>query len=255
MPMSVKQVVLTIDDSPTEHFLLKCDYLQTHHVPAVFFCIGRQLEAMPDMVTEAIKKGFIIGNHSYTHPHFSDLSLTGAFKEIEKTHILINELYNAADTPRPANWFRFPFGDKGDGCYGKVFANPRRANQDRRQAIQTFLQQLGYTQPDFQSITYPFYRQAGLLTDIDWHWTFDVMEWNLRMLRADFGLNSPEKVLRRLESTCPEDSRGLRTRDKRWIGDPHSGEIILLHDHIETTGLFFAIIDKLLSLPLQFGLP
>lgn len=255
MPMSAKQVVLTIDDSPTEHFMRKCDYLQAHGIPAVFFCIGRQLEAMPDVVITAIKKGFVIGNHSYTHPHFSDLSLAEAFTEIEKTHLLIDELYKAAGTPRPANWFRFPFGDKGDGGYGKVFVHSRRANQVRRKAIQDYLQQLGYTQPGFPGITYPFYHQAGLLTDIDWHWTFDVMEWNLRMQRADFGLNTPEKILRRLESTCPEDSRGLRTRTKRWIGDPHSDEIILLHDHIETTPLFFTIIDKLLSLPLQFSLP
>ena len=59
MSMSVKQAVLTIDDSLTEHFLRKCDYLQRHDIPAVFFCIGRQLEAMPDMVIKAIKGGLL----------------------------------------------------------------------------------------------------------------------------------------------------------------------------------------------------
>ncbi|HWJ26085.1 MAG TPA: polysaccharide deacetylase family protein [Flavisolibacter sp.] len=253
--MSAKRVVLTIDDGPTEHFLRKCDYLQKNNIKAVFFCIGQQLEAMPDMAINAIRNGFIIGNHSYSHPHFSDLSLTDAFKEVEKTHIIIDGLYKAADIPRPVNWFRFPFGDNGDGCYGKVFSRPRRAGKVRRQVIQFCLQQLGYTQPEFHGITYPFYRKASLLTDIDWHWTFDIMEWNLRMPRPDPGFNTSEKILQRLESNRPKDCRGLHSRDKRWIGNPHSEEIILLHDHIETTELFFRIIDKLLSLPLQFGMP
>jgi peptidoglycan/xylan/chitin deacetylase (PgdA/CDA1 family) len=250
-----KRVVLTIDDGPSEHFLPKCHYLHLHHIPAVFFCIGKHMEAAPDQVTEAIKMGFIIANHSYSHPHFSDISIQQAREEIEKTDILINNLYKAAGMPRPVKWFRFPYGDKGDGRHGKVFGKRWRVDNNRKNDIQDFLKQLEYTQPGFSGISYPFYREAGLLADTDWHWTFDVMEWCLTMKKPDFGIDTPEKVMLRLQDTCPGDCRGLRSRAKRWIGNPDSDEIILLHDQSATTYLFYPIIDKLLQLPLQFVLP
>ena len=70
----LKKVYLTIDDSPGTQFTQKVDLLAKHDIPAVFFCIGELMEKYPAAVVDSIHKGFIIANHSYTHPAFSKIS-------------------------------------------------------------------------------------------------------------------------------------------------------------------------------------
>ena len=50
-----------------------------------------------------------------------------------------------------------------------------------------------------------------------------------------------------MDETAPEQGRGLNT--------PGSAELILTHDHPETTTLFFPIIERLLEKGLEFRLP
>src|SRR5262245_50027868 len=111
--MAAKIAYLTIDDSPTKDFIPKLEYLITKRIPAVWFCEGARLEQYPDSVIIAIKAGYIIGNHSYSHPSFSTISLETAFAEIDRTHRIIEDLYARAGVKRPAKFFRFPYGDKG----------------------------------------------------------------------------------------------------------------------------------------------
>ena len=68
----MKAAYLTIDDSPSPDMQSKVDYLHREAIPAVFFCRGDFLEERPAAALDAIRKGFIIANHSYSHPHFSD---------------------------------------------------------------------------------------------------------------------------------------------------------------------------------------
>lgn len=84
-----KIAYLTIDDSPSKDMKSKVDYLLAKSIPAIWFCRGEFMEQHLPHVTYAIENGFIIGNHSYTHPYFSTLSLAQCAQEISKTEQMI----------------------------------------------------------------------------------------------------------------------------------------------------------------------
>ncbi len=249
--MKNKPAYLTIDDSPTSGFRDKMTYLNKKNIPAVFFCIGQLMEQRPNEIIECIQKGFIIANHSYTHPAFSKISLEQAKNEIEKTDEIIESLYQKAKVKRPAKWFRFPYGDKGDLKNGEVFSLWKRGNKKRKNYIQKVLKDLGYTQPAFANVTYNFMRKANLFEDIDWSWTFDVMEWSINQKKPTQGIKDLESVITRLSKQRPSDCRGFLGFEKRWLASP-SAEVILLHDHEATNQSFNTIIDHLLDLNLSF---
>ena len=108
-----KNIYLTIDDSPSIHTHKKVEYLRNHKIPALFFCRGEFIEKHPQEVINIIQNGFLVGNHSYSHPYFSEISLDDCIEEILKTEDLINQVYSAAKITRPAKVIRFPFGDLG----------------------------------------------------------------------------------------------------------------------------------------------
>jgi peptidoglycan/xylan/chitin deacetylase (PgdA/CDA1 family) len=68
------KVALTFDDGPdpaSTPALL--DWLAQHQIPATFFCIGRNVEANPELTARIVTDGHLIGNHSYHHPWFISL--------------------------------------------------------------------------------------------------------------------------------------------------------------------------------------
>lgn len=221
--------------------------LYKKNIPVVWFCIGQLIEARPEPLIEAIHRGFIIANHSYSHPAFSSISIEQSQEEIKRTDDLIDSLYQRAGVPRPAKWFRFPYGDKGDLKKGRVFNHWKRGDQKRKKTIQEQLAQLGYTQPAFEEVTYQFMRKADLYKDLDWAWTFDIMEWALLEKRSTQGLDSIEKIISRMKKNRPKDCRGFLGFEKRWLASP-SAEVILLHDHVETTVYFEQIVEELKEL-------
>jgi len=85
-----KEIYLTIDDSPSSSFRSNLDYLISNEIPAIFFCIGNLMADYWDDIIFAIKQGYLIGNHSYSHPHFSDIPLEDAKREIRQTDKLID---------------------------------------------------------------------------------------------------------------------------------------------------------------------
>lgn len=235
--MVKKVAYLTIDDGPSKDFKEKIDFLLSKNIPAIFFCRGDFLQQTPDAVIYAIERGFIIGNHSYSHRSFSDLTLEQCFEEIQKTDKIIDNLYKKAGVKRPAKFFRFPYGDKG-----------ALKNSEAFEPIQKFLRKLGYTQPKFEKITYKYYRKGGWSDDVDWYWTYDILEYAVfekeNVYHKFFGINSLEKVFERMNEDVPEGYRGLDY--------PKSEEIILLHDHPETIHMFKPIIERLLAKGITF---
>ncbi|MFB6099960.1 MAG: polysaccharide deacetylase family protein [Candidatus Nanohalobium sp.] len=132
----MSKAYLTIDDSPSKVMEAKLDFLDRKGIPAMFFCEGAKLEERPELVKEAIRRGFIIGNHSYSHPKFSEISFEKAKKEIKKTEEIIDDIYDKVDTERPGKFFRFPYGDKG----GEKKKNSRsfsRARDSKNRALKT----------------------------------------------------------------------------------------------------------------------
>ena len=241
--MAHKNAYLTIDDAPSPHMRQKLDFLLSHNIPAIFFCEGRKMEERPEPVIYAIQQGFVIGNHSYNHPHFSAISLEQSWDEIQHTDEIVERLYAQAGIPRPAKYFRFPYGDKGTHWE----QNPTEKTRQHCAAIQQQLRQLGYMQPDFPHITYAYYHDDGFLQDADWYWTFDTLDWSVFSDEPMYGITSLEAVYARIAEDLPEEARGLHF--------PNSEDIVLIHDHEISTDIFYPIVERLVETGLNFKLP
>jgi len=268
--MTTIRAYLTIDDSPSAHMGQKIDFLLSKRIPAIFFCEGYKIEQHPDPVIHAIQNGFVIGNHSYSHSTFSSTSQKESFQEIENTDVLIDEIYQQANVERPAKFFRFPYGDKGGRiqdfnlkpniAYSLYYfqrklhnlrykIRPFSAKPNRSKAIQQYLHELGYTQPVFENIPTE-YRDDGFLNDVDWYWTFNCVE---------FAIYAAKKPPSLYNITGLED---IYAKINKWLSEktvrqncPISEEIILIHDHENSTELFFSIIEHMKEKGIQFTLP
>ena len=108
-----KRIYLTIDDSPSKHTITKVDFLKSHQIPAIFFCRGEYISQFKDHLVYAIQHGFLLGNHSYSHPYFSQISLIECIQEIQITETLLNECYLQAGIKRPCKVIRLPYRDQG----------------------------------------------------------------------------------------------------------------------------------------------
>lgn len=132
----LKTIYLTIDDGPGKH--LESILQNLKNGKATFFLVGRAMENLEgySLVRKALEAGHQLGNHSYSHPFFSRLSLDKAKSEIEKTDLLLEKVYREAGKINP-KLFRFPFGD--NGCMGC-----KRKNEHKRE-INSLLENLGYS--------------------------------------------------------------------------------------------------------------
>ncbi|WP_284140950.1 MULTISPECIES: polysaccharide deacetylase family protein [unclassified Virgibacillus] len=103
-----KIVLLTIDDAPDEHALEMAKTLKKLDANAIFFVNGHFLETneKKEILKEIHDMGFVIGNHTYSHPSLSDID-----EQTQKEEILrVNDMVEAITGERP-KIFRAPFGD------------------------------------------------------------------------------------------------------------------------------------------------
>lgn len=100
-------VALTFDDGPCPiHTPQVLDLLDKAGVKATFFVIGHKAQAHPDIVRDIVKRGHVIGSHSYTHSRaFSLLSKAAVRHDIERSLVCIETITGS----RPA-LFRPPIG-------------------------------------------------------------------------------------------------------------------------------------------------
>lgn len=104
---STKQVALTFDDVPDPRFTPQVlDILKKYKVKATFFIVGKRAEKHPALVKRMVREGHIIGNHSYSHPEFSKLTMNDFRKQILHTGDIIRNL--TGYTPK---MIRPPYGD------------------------------------------------------------------------------------------------------------------------------------------------
>jgi len=251
----MKTVYLTIDDSPTEDFLDKVNYLYDRGIPAVFFCEGQKLLNHQAAVIEAIKKGFVIGNHSMNHDYFSDLTLDQGKASIRVTDQIIDRLYQEAGHVRPGKYFRFPHFDQGGAKSGKAyeekFSQPietwtHHEDASKMQNLQTYLGALGYEQMPVEGLKMDYYHDKDLLNYVDVRCTFDQWEFQLGDPQAPYGLDKEEAILNRLEEDEPYMGRALNRLD--------TSDIILIHDMVHTSHLFYKIIDAYIDKGFTFKL-
>ncbi|RDV14919.1 polysaccharide deacetylase family protein [Pontibacter diazotrophicus] len=246
-PAPLKKLYLTIDDFPTAasedmlHFLLEKD------IRPIIFCIGHTLEKQKKLAVKALSEGFILGNHSYAHQHFSRLSLKDALEDIFKADRILEEIHATAGVAWEKKYFRFPYGDNGDGRLGRIFTrsfNPWK--KLKKKAIQEKLAELGYVTPAIPGILYSYYNQT-LLQEKDMHWTLDVMEWCLKKEEGMFGIQKERDVLQRLFSAKPFDCRGSVPEKQYGLPCSDSNEIVLMHDCENTFDTFKNIVNEILS--------
>lgn len=100
-------VSLTFDDGPVAEKTTRIlDILKEKNVPAAFFCIGKNVDANPELVKRMNAEGHIVGNHSYVHGKlFSLQSAQAMAKEIVQTDAAITNL-----TRKKPMYFRPPYG-------------------------------------------------------------------------------------------------------------------------------------------------
>jgi peptidoglycan/xylan/chitin deacetylase (PgdA/CDA1 family) len=101
-----KKIAITFDDGPNEMTLLVLDVLRQYNSKATFFCIGKNIEAHPDILKKIIDEGHIVGNHSYSHsPFFDFYRKNQVIAEIQQTDALIESVLG-----RKTTLFRPPYG-------------------------------------------------------------------------------------------------------------------------------------------------
>lgn len=101
-----KKITITFDDGPSIFTLEVLELLKKHDVKATFFCIGKNIEAHPEILKQIIADGHLVGNHSYSHSPLFDFYNAATIKEeIEKTDLLLEKY-----TSRKTNFFRPPYG-------------------------------------------------------------------------------------------------------------------------------------------------
>lgn len=224
--------LLTIDDFASRNTPALVDYLTEKGIRPILFGWGEMIEKHYNEALYAVKKGFIVGNHSYSHPHFSELTTQQAIEEVEKCEAVLNKLYCDAGVERTWRPFRFPYGDKGGN------------NKD---ALQQYFREHGFHKVDDRHIPYTWWKESACYKDIDTFWTFDFEEYRLAW-NDGFTYAS---IQAKMQNPAPVQGAALYGENQR--------NILLLHDHAETDavlpGYYRLFIEDMLKNGIVFDEP
>ena len=101
-----KKIAITFDDGPDPRWTPKIlDILKEKKVPATFFVIGVDASQWPGILRREYAEGHEIGNHTYTHPSFDDISKTELHWQLNLTQRLIESTIGVKSI-----FFRPPYG-------------------------------------------------------------------------------------------------------------------------------------------------
>jgi len=100
-----REVALTFDDGPGASTPAVLAILERTRTPATFFLIGNHARAYPQLVAKEAREGFVIGDHTESHPFLSQLSSGAQATEIDSAA----EDIRRAGAPAP-RLFRPPYG-------------------------------------------------------------------------------------------------------------------------------------------------
>ncbi|MCX4834678.1 polysaccharide deacetylase family protein [Streptomyces sp. NBC_00006] len=99
-------VGLTFDDGPSGSTQALLDALKQNGLRATMFNQGQNAAANPSLVRAQVAAGMWVGNHSYTHPHLTQLGQAQVDSEISRTQQAIAN--GGGGQPR---LFRPPYGE------------------------------------------------------------------------------------------------------------------------------------------------
>jgi len=99
-------IAMTFDDGPSEKLTpMLLDMLKQRGIHATFFVVGQNAAQYPDILKRAVAEGHEIGNHSWSHPQLTHLSMDGVDSQVQKT----NDAIRAAIGHNPT-LIRPPYG-------------------------------------------------------------------------------------------------------------------------------------------------
>ncbi|MCR5278009.1 MAG: polysaccharide deacetylase family protein [Lachnospiraceae bacterium] len=226
------KAILTIDDVVTKNTPALVDYLVSRDIRVLMFAQGEYIEKYPENVVYALKHGMTVGNHSYSHPNFAEISFEEGIEEIERTEGLLDDIYKQAGVERKYRPFRFPYGSKGG---------------ENKEKYRHYFKEKGFSKLDDRNISFPWWKEQGLDKDIDTFWTFNFAEYKIR---PDSGFTMDD-VFKRIHDPNPETGGALL--------EEGSNHILLLHDHDETRAMvpdyYKIIIEHVLANGVTFANP
>jgi peptidoglycan/xylan/chitin deacetylase (PgdA/CDA1 family) len=92
-------VALTFDDGPDVNLTPRLlATLEEKGVPATFFVLGYRAAAWPDLVAREYRDGNQVGNHSWDHPHLTNLTTDAALRELTRTDDIIAKITGQSPT-------------------------------------------------------------------------------------------------------------------------------------------------------------
>jgi len=101
-----KKLVISFDDGPDPRWTPKIlDILKEKNATAAFFVIGDEANKRPDILKREFAEGHEIGNHTFTHPKFDEISHTQIRWELNLTQRLIESTLGVKSI-----LFRPPYG-------------------------------------------------------------------------------------------------------------------------------------------------
>jgi len=107
--------------------------LKAGGVPAIGFVNGVGVEKQPETI-QALRDwraaGFLLGSHTWSHPHLSELSLAEFNTELDKNEPMLTTLGGNSDW----RWFRYPFLDEGKDDAQRIAARQILAKHGYRVA-------------------------------------------------------------------------------------------------------------------------
>lgn len=254
----MSDLYLTIDDSPSANFTALCAYLKSKNIPAVFFARGDLLSLYPNETIQAIKDGFVIANHSWSHHHASKLGADMAIKEVLKTQTLIEKLYLAAGVKLPGPYMRFPHMDSGLGgwplppetftsdeqadlrkvygtFYNNTLAEPGDVAVARHNAIEEALRARGFRQMQFPDIHVDWYNRYAASSAVSTQGTFSHPDWIM---------------YKRHEGRVPPEQRNIAALNKNFddFTARHGGaQILVMHESVELWPTTKALLDHMIE--------
>src|ERR1700687_4396231 len=101
-----KKIALTFDDGPDPDWTPKVlDILKEKHALATFFVIGQQASNFPGLFKRIYASGHELGNHTFYHPPFNQISRTQVRFEVNLTERLFESMLGTK-----TSLFRPPYG-------------------------------------------------------------------------------------------------------------------------------------------------
>jgi peptidoglycan/xylan/chitin deacetylase (PgdA/CDA1 family) len=102
-------VGLTYDDGPSATTDQLLAALRANRLRATFFDQGNNALDRPQQVRAELRAGNWVGNHTFTHPHLTQIGEPTAFQEIASTQWVLRDI-----TGHEPTLFRPPFGETND---------------------------------------------------------------------------------------------------------------------------------------------